>query len=583
MKGVLIGSDFLQQGSEVKVIEINTNSAVFNKGADFLNLAPLFEMLDSGSVTEFHFIYTENQAYEGSGDNVYRLEEMIQEKCSEYSMSYEAHVVAENSITVPAIEDADNKFILRQSYDTSALIDSTYCADKLGFVELMSGSANSIPSYFSSSADDLYLDTLESVDYTSTKPNLIEKSRYAVYDHNNWPALYQVTGSDGLGARKIGLDSEDNFVQEFIYDSSNEKDDRYSTIRSFDIIYGSNLDTIHLGGYHHTCLVDMDWAEDEYFDGKLYDKGRIKYINSALIGNLKDTYHSNGLDRILMGDGTTKTASELEINDTIKTAIFDYTFPTGSNYPVDNTLPQGANFPNHYISGSTLEDTLTWVDSALISSGSQVKSGLMIEIELTDGKSWYDTHNTSYVIEGSGSLLQHFEHVNKMVPGDKLITVNPDDSSITKREISSLNVVWSDNQPLINFDFEPYDYYLVDFDASGSDFLIMHNICAYCYAINSWAPCGHYFCDNSCTECSGGGGKSERHLKSDIEFIGESKMGIPMYHFNYKDIADGIGRFVGTMVDDLQRLGFEDALIHTEDGILVDYSKIDVPFGNISN
>ena len=60
-------------------------------------------------------------------------------------------------------------------------------------------------------------------------------------------------------------------------------------------------------------------------------------------------------------------------------------------------------------------------------------------------------------------------------------------------------------------------------------------------------------------------------------------MGIPMYHFNYKDESHGKGRFIGTMVDDLQRLGFEDVLINTDGGIFVDYSKIDVPFHNITN
>lgn len=74
------------------------------------------------------------------------------------------------------------------------------------------------------------------------------------------------------------------------------------------------------------------------------------------------------------------------------------------------------------------------------------------------------------------------------------------------------------------------------------------------------------------------GGKSERRLKYNIKFIGESPMGIPMYHFNYKNEKDGVGRFVGTMVDDLQRLGFEDALIYGDDAIYVNYSKIDVPF-----
>ena len=60
-------------------------------------------------------------------------------------------------------------------------------------------------------------------------------------------------------------------------------------------------------------------------------------------------------------------------------------------------------------------------------------------------------------------------------------------------------------------------------------------------------------------------------------------MGIPMYYFNYKDETNGKGRFMGTMVDDLQRLGFENALIHTKDNILVDYNKIDVPFYMVKN
>ncbi len=78
-------------------------------------------------------------------------------------------------------------------------------------------------------------------------------------------------------------------------------------------------------------------------------------------------------------------------------------------------------------------------------------------------------------------------------------------------------------------------------------------------------------------------GRSERRLKYNIEYMGDSLMGIPMYHFNYKDESYGKGRFVGTMVDDLERLGFEKALIRTEDGIFVNYDKIDVPFHNITN
>jgi hypothetical protein len=72
--------------------------------------------------------------------------------------------------------------------------------------------------------------------------------------------------------------------------------------------------------------------------------------------------------------------------------------------------------------------------------------------------------------------------------------------------------------------------------------------------------------------------RSERRLKYNIEFIGDSPMGIPMYHFNYKDESYGKGRFIGTMVDDLERLGFEDSVFEQNGEIWVNYDKIDVPF-----
>ena len=40
--------------------------------------------------------------------------------------------------------------------------------------------------------------------------------------------------------------------------------------------------------------------------------------------------------------------------------------------------------------------------------------------------------------------------------------------------------------------------------------------------------------------------RSERRLKHNIELIGESPMGIPIYHFDYKDTKNGVGRFIGT-------------------------------------
>lgn len=93
----------------------------------------------------------------------------------------------------------------------------------------------------------------------------------------------------------------------------------------------------------------------------------------------------------------------------------------------------------------------------------------------------------------------------------------------------------------------------------------------------------YYIVESSRIQSAGSCGRSERRLKYNIELIGESPMGIPIYHFNYKDTKYGKGRFVGTMVDDLERLGFTNTLLKTEDGsIFVNYSEIDVPFHNVT-
>lgn len=75
--------------------------------------------------------------------------------------------------------------------------------------------------------------------------------------------------------------------------------------------------------------------------------------------------------------------------------------------------------------------------------------------------------------------------------------------------------------------------------------------------------------------------KSERRLKMNIELIGTSPMGIPIYEFEYKNKLNGAGRYVGTMVDDLERLGFTNAILNMGNEIWVDYNQIDVDFKKV--
>tara|TARA_B110000285_G_C15130551_1_gene623252 strand:+ start:140 stop:703 length:564 start_codon:yes stop_codon:yes gene_type:complete len=73
--------------------------------------------------------------------------------------------------------------------------------------------------------------------------------------------------------------------------------------------------------------------------------------------------------------------------------------------------------------------------------------------------------------------------------------------------------------------------------------------------------------------------KSDRRLKQNILFKQYSKSGIPIYEFEYINESDGIGTYIGTMAQDLIKLGIHKAVTLDSDGYYsVYYDKIDVQF-----
>ena len=77
-------------------------------------------------------------------------------------------------------------------------------------------------------------------------------------------------------------------------------------------------------------------------------------------------------------------------------------------------------------------------------------------------------------------------------------------------------------------------------------------------------------------------GRSDRRLKQNISFKYNSPSNIPIYEFEYINKSDGIGTYVGTMAQDLIKLGMHDAVALDNDGYYsVHYDKIDVDFRKV--
>jgi hypothetical protein len=494
MKGTIIGTDLLEQNDSVKILEINTNATIYNEGADTLDYDVLFDVLVDNNITEFHFIYTEGDTHVPLAES-YRFEDIIKERCESLGIEYFKYAVPNNSITVPYIEDRPSRFILRQSYDTTALVDETYCADKFEFFNLMSGSSYIPNTYISSSG--INLNTLSSIPFIDgNTPNILVKHRYPIYAQEELPALYSVTTEEELTQLKSDIsETDNNLVQEFVYDETNILDGRWNVIRSVDIIYGSELDTIHMGGYKNSSIVPLDFFENEFVSGskKLNIKTKFKYINKPVGRESIIDYHTDDDSMILDYTGSLKDVDTLQLGDYIKSINF-----------VDFNGNNASNFEEGKLDilawDSTVQQTsasLTDVSSSLNAITSASVETIYIRITLENGTSWTDAPSCTYYFEESGSLSTRWDKVNKMMVGDKLVLIDPTTNELSTELVTGLEMEYT-HKTIYALDFEPSDLFLVDI--GDGLFGIMHNSC-WC----PWIYCGYYCNSSYCPGCGGGG------------------------------------------------------------------------------
>jgi hypothetical protein len=492
MKGTIIGTDLLQKGDSVKILEINTNTTIFNEGADMLDYDGLFSVLTNNNITEFHFIYTEGDSHSPLIES-YRFEDIIKERCETLNIEYFQYLVPNNSITVPYIEDKPNRFILRQSFDTTALVDETYSADKFEFFNLMSGSEYVPMTYISSST--INIDTFTTLSHIDgLTPNTLEKHRYPFYEPMEYPAIYALESDTQLTDSKVNLDvSKNNLLQEFVYDEQNIVDGRWSVIRSIDIIYGGGLDTINMGGYRQSTFIPIDFTSTELVENsrKLNQKSRYKYLTKSMGNFAKIDYHTDEDTMILDYTGSLKDVDTIKLGDYIKSINFvDFNGNNASNFEEGKLDVFGWD--------STLTQTsasLTEVSSSLNGIVSASVGTIYIRMTLENGETWTDAPSCAYYIEESGSISTRFEKVNKMVVGDKLVTMHPTTNELSLVTITGLEMEYTEKM-IYSLDFEPSDLFLVD--VGDGLFGIMHNSC-WC----PWIYCGYYCHSTYCRTCAG--------------------------------------------------------------------------------
>lgn len=378
MRTVLIGSDFVYD-KDGNLVPIEINTAVgFNRLAledieTALDFSELFQFISDNNFTTVHYI----------GDIV-PVDKKLKEQYSGSTVSYQFHNVSKESVTIPYIEDGSDILIIRSAYDTTALVDDTYCRDKINFLNLISGQTYGSQYVYKDSLGNV-INNVTIINDNGNHPNFIRKHRYPNYDKKILPRFYKVSSLEELNTIVQSLPS-DEFLMEFHMNTSKLYQGHLQVFRGLNILYPPSLQNISIGGltyFTDYLLTDTQFSTDTF---ELLNYGdRLKYIYDSGY-NFKSPKLSVD-DLVEMSDGTYKTAQDLQIGDLVKTI----------NIPNPNDQNINSPFVNYQITYDELVTGTTYASNVVTNKIRVAKYSFITKLTFTDGVEWFDTDGSSYL------------------------------------------------------------------------------------------------------------------------------------------------------------------------------------------
>jgi hypothetical protein len=409
MRTVLIGSDFMyDKNGNLKPIEINTAVGwdyitKVENDEDCLDLTSLYQFVENNGFTSIHYI----------GEVIY-LHKTLETHYSGSSITYQFHSVGRMAITIPYVEDNDETLIIRSAYDTTALVDDTYCRDKVVFLKLIQSQSCSSQFAYLDESNQL-VSNITTINDNGEHPNFILKSRYPAYDKTVYPKFYKVSTQEELNTILQNVTS-DYFLMENYCNTTNNFEGHVKVIRSLNMLYPPTLESIQVGQYtkfnQNICFTDVEYNSETYEVNSQYRDSYTSKPNDAGLPKLLDT------DLVEMADGTFKTPLNLVVGDIIKT--IDIPNPNG----VDNT----SYLTNFGITYETLISGTTYSTNRISNLKRVNLLSNVNQLTFDDNSNWEDVAMSSYLIERD-NIIQ-FKQIAGLIAGDVVLLLDTTDGLV---------------------------------------------------------------------------------------------------------------------------------------------------------
>jgi len=410
MRTVLIGSDFMyDKDGNLKPIEINTavgwdGIEKIEENEDCLDLTDLYTFIDDNNFQNVHYI--------GVIDYFHKT---LETHYSGSSITYEFYAVDKNAITIPNIEDNDTTLIIRSAYDTTALVDDTYCRDKVNFMNLIKDqSFGSQFAYMDESG--AIINHITTITDNGIHPNFVLKSRLPGYDNEVYPKFFKVSNQTELDIVISENVTADYFLMENYVNGEKAWNGHLKVIRSLNLLYPPTLESIQLGQYtkiNHNFLQESVTYNSTFELDPSFRESYLTNLQTRWQPKLLDT------DMVEMADGTFKTALDLQIGDLIKTIDIpktDGTTGTSQEY-IYNNLTYSGLISNTIYSANEVTNKKKINRLAIIS-----------KLTFEDESTWEDTIGSSYLVDIDGAI--QFKRIDNLQAGDVVLLLNSNNDNL---------------------------------------------------------------------------------------------------------------------------------------------------------
>ena len=261
MKGTLFSADFVKDNSgNPRLLEINTDTNIIaDTHDDVIDYSAFHTLLNDNSISEVHVVAKVfHQPW------LAKLSASIAANCPAVT-TFNETIEEVTTVYPTAVADAEDKFILRMAYDENAILDSTYAKTDFNTYKIFADNSNNdsvVQIYHSSSLGEV--DTLPQQFNGANTPDIAVRGTYPGKLALQWYKIGKssLSDADRITEFKSEVGTTSNVITTY-YNSGSQS--TIKSLRSFQIVYGDNLDLCYLGQYEIDALLPIagDIAVDD--------------------------------------------------------------------------------------------------------------------------------------------------------------------------------------------------------------------------------------------------------------------------------------------------------------------------------